>query len=37
MKENVSHIDNVDYIIDTSKDIEEQVLDFLNKYNLNNI
>ena len=34
MKENVSHIDNIDYIINTEENIEEQVLDFLNKYNI---
>lgn len=36
MKENVSRVDDniVDYVIDTSNNIEEQVKDFINKYNL---
>lgn len=36
MKENVSHVDDklVNYTINTEKNIEEQVEDFINKYNL---
>lgn len=36
LKDNVSNIDDslIDYIIDTEKDIDEQVKDFLNKYKL---
>ena len=37
MKENVSHVDDnlVDYIINTETNIEEQVDNFINQYNLN--
>ena len=36
MKENVSHVDDslISYTINTENDVEEQVIDFLNKYNL---
>ena len=36
MKKNVSNVDNnlIDYVINTEEDVEEQVLDFFNKYKL---
>ena len=37
MKENVSKVDDelIDYIINTENNVETQVKDFINKFNLN--